>query len=242
MGAIRGISRTVESLPIGWGPQSAECSREFGHPSGGGLGKPLGVRRTGEGCALDPRPSSLGLGRGSAALRAFTLIELLVVITIIGLLLTVGLPGLRDFGKSNATMSAGRQMLDDIAFARSRAISGRMNVYMVFIPTNIVWGNFSLPPLSTNEVALATNSFGGQYTSYAFFATRNIGDQPGRSNPRYLTTWKDAAAGHVHRRVQIHPGPQRVQFDRGCVGVPDHDFPVPAGHERPRIPSAVHRL
>ena len=141
--------------------------------------------------ARSPRHS----GVDETSSNAFTLVELLVVISIIGLLLTVGLPALRDFGKSNATISATRQLLDDIAFGRARAISGRMNVYMVFIPPGITNMDFTTPPLPQNELALVTNLYGGQYTTYAFFATRNIGDQPGRSNPRYLTSWKTLPQG-----------------------------------------------
>ena len=67
---------------------------------------------------------------------AFTLIEMLVVISILGILAALTVPALKNFGKSDANISASRQMLDDVARARQLAISQRTTVYMVFVPTN----------------------------------------------------------------------------------------------------------
>ncbi len=126
----------------------------------------------------------------------FTLIELLTVIAIIGLLAAIGLPRISSMTKSNATISATRQLLDDLDLARTRAISGRMNVDVVFIPPTITsfYSSYGggLPP---QEQTLANNLLGGQYTTYALYATRDIGDQPGRYHPRYLTPWRSLPAG-----------------------------------------------
>jgi prepilin-type N-terminal cleavage/methylation domain-containing protein len=134
-----------------------------------------------------------GAPAGSFHLRAFTLVEMLVVIAIIGILTAIGLPKISAWGKSNATISATRQLLDDVALARARAISGRTDVYLLFIPPNIV--NFNTAGLTPNELTLANNLLGGQYTTYALFATRNVGEQPGRSTPRYLTPWRALPSG-----------------------------------------------
>ena len=71
---------------------------------------------------------------------AFTLIEMLVVISILGILAALAVPALKNFGKSDVTISAARQLLDDVARARQLAMSQRTTVYMVFVPTNF-WNN-----------------------------------------------------------------------------------------------------
>ncbi len=121
---------------------------------------------------------------------AFSLVELLVVMAIIGILAAIGLPALRGLGGSNDIAAATRQLMDDLSYARFKAINERTTVYVVFVSQDI------LTPVYSNqqkiEVAKRANL---QFASYALFARRTLGDQPGVSNPRYITEWRSLPEG-----------------------------------------------
>jgi len=128
----------------------------------------------------------------------FTLIELLVVISILGLLAYLTMPALKNFGKSDATISASRQLLDGVARARQLAISQRTTVYMVFVPENF-WGNDPITfinslPTPAQQTA-ASNLCDKQLTGYTFVSLRSVGDQPGVRNVHYLAPWQNLPDG-----------------------------------------------
>lgn len=130
----------------------------------------------------------------AAGSRGFTLIELSVVLVIIALLAAVSLPAMKNIRQSNAMVSAGRQLVDHLSFARARAISDNTTVYVVFVPPELVDQTFAL---SAKENKLAERLKGGLYTTYAIFAERTVGEQPGRGRARYLMDWTALPAGVI---------------------------------------------
>jgi prepilin-type N-terminal cleavage/methylation domain-containing protein len=121
----------------------------------------------------------------------FTLIELLTVIVILGILAGLAVPALKNFGKSDATISATRQMLDGVARARQLAVANHTTVYMVFVPTNF-WN--LMPSAQTNSAAVV-NLLDKQLSGYTFVSHGGVGDQPGQHAWHYLGTWQDLPEG-----------------------------------------------
>lgn len=159
---------------------------------------------------------------------AFTLIELLLVITIIGILAALGLPHLKGWGEGNTMTAATRQLMDDLALARQRAISGRSTVYVVFISPQAVDQTF-YNNLSAADKKQALNLFSGQYTTYALFTRKPVGEQPGRENPRYLTAWKSLPEKTFIATNKFVELPESLRFTYAEIDRPfaTNAFPFP---------------
>lgn len=132
------------------------------------------------------------------SLSAFTLLELMVVIAIIGFIAALALPHVGGIGQANSMTTATRQLLDDVGYARQRAMVSRSTVYMVFLPP-MFWTNYSYnnPPsgYQTPSGSQVTNLIAHQYGAYALVSLSSVGDQPGRHYPHFLTDWKTLPSG-----------------------------------------------
>jgi len=153
------------------------------------------------------RTGDCGLRTGNCE-SGFTLIELLVVISILGIMAGLTVPVLKNFAKSDATLGASRQLLDDVGRARQLAISQRTTVYMVFVPTNF-WS--ALMPnwssLTLVQQTAATNLCDKQLTGYTFVSRRSVGAQPGQVTPQYLAPWQTLPDGTFIAQSKFSPPP-----------------------------------
>jgi type II secretory pathway pseudopilin PulG len=126
---------------------------------------------------------------------AITVLELMIVISIIAVLSVLAMPAIRGFTRSNTISSANRQLLDDFALARQRAINDRSIVHVIFVPPYDDLKTVKFMGSSERNMKVLTNILTGSQTRYALYAERSAGDQPGRHARRYLTGWRTLPEG-----------------------------------------------
>jgi prepilin-type N-terminal cleavage/methylation domain-containing protein len=158
-------------------------------------------RKAGQGCGPVARRCSAAAPRSAWAvrgcgplgrLRAFTLLELMLVIAIIGFIAALTLPHVAGFGQANSMATATRQLLDDVALARQRAMVNRSTVYMVFLPPEF-WNSPSFSQIPYSQQV--SNLLMHQYSTYALVSLATVGDQPGQHHPQYVTDWRVLPSG-----------------------------------------------
>ena len=175
--------------------------------------------------AEDGQPSAF-------ACSAFTLLELLVVISILGILAALTVPVLKNFGKSDATLGASRQLLDGVARARQMAISQHTTVYMVFIPTNFWVDSLQTFPnpwwqsLSNATKTAATNLADRQLSGYTFIARGAMGDQPGQHAWHYLDRWQGLPDGTFIAWAKFTNSPGQSYTINDLSTTPAKSYPI----------------
>lgn len=149
--------------------------------------------------------------------RGFTLVELMVTLAVVAILLTVGIPNLRDLVRNNSLTAATNLFVSSLNIARSEAIKQGRNAG-VCVSTNLssctggswqqgwlVWvdvnqnGNLDFPaevirsvqPLSTSiQVVATTNTF-------------SVDAQGTVDNPNATLELCDDRAGETGRRLRV---------------------------------------
>ena len=77
--------------------------------------------------------------RSAPAQGGFTLIELIIVIAIVAILITVGVPSMREWIANQKVRGSANDLQFDLSYARSEAVKRNANV--VLVPSGAAWAD-----------------------------------------------------------------------------------------------------
>ena len=104
--------------------------------------------------------------RRSQRAGGFTLIELIAVLVIVGVMSAAVVPAMNSYGTSRQA-AASAQVLNDLHFARQRAVARGLRTWVVFdadAETYSLYSEVSGSPGRDNRVAITDEVTGGAYT------------------------------------------------------------------------------
>lgn len=130
---------------------------------------------------------------------AFTLVELLVVVAIMGVMMSIAIPGFKKLFRKDPLALGAQQLLDDLEWARIYAMSRGADVSLVFFPTWSQMGGTPVQNAHFQSSVPANDLLGGQLASYAIFAEGSAGEQPGQlvTEQTFLSKWRRLPQGVV---------------------------------------------
>ena len=71
--------------------------------------------------------------RRAATQRGFTLLELMITVAVLGVVLVIGVPSMRNLAEKRRTIAAAEQIYSELQFARSAAVARSDQVYANFV-------------------------------------------------------------------------------------------------------------
>lgn len=138
--------------------------------------------------------------------NGFTLIELMIVISIVGILMTVLVPGMRTYISNSAANSLGSTLLIDIMYTRNHAISNTAIVKMIPLGTVPGLNNRTGASTYTPNTTTGTpnNTITGVNWALGWLIFIDTNDNDTRDNNELIIRQQNTFGGDAH--ISSGPG------------------------------------
>jgi type IV fimbrial biogenesis protein FimT len=153
--------------------------------------------------------------------RGFTIIEVLIVVAIVGVLVAMGLPSMRDLVASTKVKTATSDLFSSLVFARSEAIKRNSGVEIVPTVASNWNAGWLVRPVGTTQTLMVQDpivgdvAIGGPTTTLRYRGDGRLTDGSGATLDATFTFVATAYAHIQMRCIFIDPsGRPAVRVDR----------------------------
>lgn len=146
--------------------------------------------------------------------KAFTLIELMIVISIVGVFMSIAVPGMRTYISNSAANSLGNTLYIDIMYARNHAVSNTVIVKM--LPLGSVPGLNNRVGASTYTPGSAGVNWGLGWIIFVDTNNDNL-----RNNNEFIIRQQNSFGPDAH--ISSGPG---AHITSGTIAVLDANAPI----------------